>query len=131
MARVTIDTRPIRDLKGDKVLSASNYESLLEARERKPNVPVTLKHTADFVFVRYIGHPEMEVNHPFLEEWAVYLSEQIKAGSDVFMFCHSPDNLIAPSICRELYSRVRTQTDLAPLPWDLIRQAKPGQLSLF
>ena len=34
MARVTIDTRPIRDLNGDEILAGSVYQSLVEARER-------------------------------------------------------------------------------------------------
>ncbi|MBL8103733.1 MAG: DUF72 domain-containing protein, partial [Anaerolineales bacterium] len=36
MARVVIDTRPIRGLAGDESIKGSSYESLLEARERKP-----------------------------------------------------------------------------------------------
>src|SRR5512140_3663283 len=40
MARVTIDTRPIRSLDGDKILRGSVYQTLLAARLRKPNVPV-------------------------------------------------------------------------------------------
>ena len=69
MARVTIDTRPIRSLLGETILAGSTYESLLEAREHKPDLPVVPKRTSDFVFVRYIGHPDLEVNRPFLEEW--------------------------------------------------------------
>lgn len=118
MARVTIDTRPIRDLAGDEILAGSTYESLLEARERKPDVPVVPKRTSDFVFVRYIGHPQMEVNRPLLEEWGSYFASEMKTGADVFMFCHSPDNLIAPSLCKELHRLVATQVDIAPLPWN-------------
>jgi len=118
MARVTIDTRPIRSLHGDAILAGSTYESLLEARERKPDVPVAPKRTSDFVFVRYIGHPNLEINRPFLEEWGGYFSSQLKTGADVFAFCHSPDNLIAPTLCRELYQRVSRDVNIPPLPWD-------------
>jgi len=131
MARVTIDTRPIRSLQGDKSLAGSAYESLLEARERKPDVPVVPKRTSDFVFVRYIGHPDMEINRPFLEEWGGYFAEQIKSGADVFIFCHSPDNMIAPYLCRELHQRVAKDVDIPPLPWDEIRPDIPEQPSLF
>jgi len=118
MARVTIDTRPIRSLAGDESLAGSTYESLLEARERKPDVPVVPKRTADFVFVRYIGHPHMDVNRPLLEEWGSYFARQIKAGADVFVFCHSPDNMIAPYLCKELHRLVAEKVDVEPLPWD-------------
>ena len=78
MARVTIDTRPIRDLSGEDILAGSVYQSLLEARERKPDVPVVPKRTADFIFIRYIGHPEIEVNSPYLEEWGEYVISQLQ-----------------------------------------------------
>ena len=131
MARVTIDTRPIRSLAGDKSLVGSAYESLLEARERKPDLPVVPKRTSDFVFVRYIGHPDMEINHPFIEEWGSYFSEQVKSGADVFTFCHSPDNMIAPNLCRELYARVAQDVNIPPLPWDEIKPDILEQPSLF
>jgi uncharacterized protein YecE (DUF72 family) len=116
MARVTIDTRPIRSLQGDAVLAGSSYESLLEARERKPDAPVVPKRTSDFVFVRYIGHPSLDFNLEFLTEWGSYFAAQIKAGADVLAFCHSPDNLIAP---------------YPPLPWDGIPPDIAEQPSLF
>lgn len=131
MARVTIDTRPIRSLQGDRMLAGLTYESLLEARERKPDLPVVPKRTSDFVFVRYIGHPDMEINRPFIEEWGSYFSEQVKSSADVFMFCHSPDNMIAPYLCRELHQRVARDVDIPPLPWDEIRHDIPEQPSLF
>ena len=131
MARVTIDTRPIRSLAGDESLAGSSYESLLEARERKPDVPVVPKRTSNFVFTRYIGHPDMEINRPFIEEWGSYFSEQIQSGADVFMFCHSPDNMVAPYLCKELYQRVARDVKLPPLPWDAVKPDIPEQPSLF
>jgi uncharacterized protein YecE (DUF72 family) len=118
MARVVIDTRPIRDLKGDEILRGSVYESLLGARERKPDVPVTPERTADFVFIRYIGHPSMEINLPFLQEWGSFVAKQLKDGLDVFFFCHSPENLTAPQLCRRLHQLVADQVEIPPLPWD-------------
>ena len=118
MARVVIDTRPIRDLKGDAILRGSAYESLLEARERKPNVPVIPERTADFVFIRYIGHPDMGHNLALLDEWAAYLISQLQADIGVYFFCHSPDNMLAPYLCRQLHQRVAKQIPVSPLPWD-------------
>ena len=132
MARVTIDTRPIRKLHGDKNLAGSSYQSLLEARERKPDVPVVPKRTSDFVFVRYIGHPDIEINRPFLDEWGSYFSTQLKSGADVYAFCHSPDNMLAPSLCRGLHQRVaKDVVGIPPLPWDEIVPDVPQQGRLF
>lgn len=131
MARVTIDTRPIRDLDGDKILAGSVYQSLLEARERKPDIPVVPKRTADFIFVRYIGHPQLESNFPFLDEWADYFVSQLREGADGFAFCHSPENMTAPWICKELYQCVAKEVSIPPLPWNEIESDKPEQPQLF
>lgn len=131
MARVTIDTRPIRDLDGDKILAGSVYQSLLEARERKPDVPVVPKRTADFVFVRYIGHPQLEINYPLLDEWADYFVTQLREGADVYAFCHSPENMTAPWICKELHQRVAKQISIPRLPWDEIKPDTAEQPNLF
>ena len=131
MARVTIDTRPIRSLAGDESLAGSIYESLLEARERKPDVPVVPKRTADFVFVRYIGHPQLEVNAPFLDEWEKYLATELKDGIEAFIFCHSPDNMIAPWICKELHQRIAKEVSIPFLPWDELGHDEPEQPQLF
>ncbi len=118
MARVVIDTRPIRSLDGDKILQGSVYQTLLAARKRKPNVPVIPERTADFVFIRYIGHPQLVFNAPLLDEWSTFLASQLQQGADAFMICHSPENLVMPLLCRELYARVANRIGLPPLPWD-------------
>ncbi len=131
MARVTIDTRPIRDLDGDEILAGSVYQSLLEARERKPDVPVVPKRTSDFIFVRYIGHPDIEVNNPYLKEWGDYFIPQLQGGADVYMFCHSPNNLAAPWLCRKLYAQVEKEVNLPPLPWNEVDSENYEQGQLF
>jgi uncharacterized protein YecE (DUF72 family) len=131
MARVTIDTRPIRDLAGDEILAGSVYQTLVEARERKPDVPVVPKRTADFIFVRYIGHPEIEVNQPYLSEWEDYFILQLREGTDVYMFCHSPNNFAAPLLARRTYSQVKEVLDLPPLPWEEVDSENYEQGQLF
>jgi uncharacterized protein YecE (DUF72 family) len=131
MARVVIDTRPIRNLKGDKVLHGSVYQTLLEARERKPDVPVIPERTANFIFVRYIGHPEMEYNTALLDEWAEYLVQQLREGMRAYFFCHSPDNLLAPYLCRVLHKGVAETAPVSPLPWDEVDASSLQQGRLF
>lgn len=131
MARVVIDTRPIRDLKGDEILRGSVYESLLMARERKPDVPVIPQVTADFVFVRFIGHPNLQINLPFLNEWGNYVAEQLRQGLDAFVFCHTPENLSAPWLCRTLHQRIEGQITIPPLPWDNLEASTFEQGRLF
>lgn len=131
MARVTIDTRPIRSLAGDRTLAGTVYQALLEARARKPDLPATPARTASFLFVRYIGHPALEPNGPYLEAWGDYLAAEMQAGAEAYAFCHTPGTLGAPFLCRELHLRVAERVPLAPLPWDDAEAAAPSQARLF
>ena len=132
MARVVIDTRPIRDLTGDESIQGSAYESLLEARERKPNVPVFEEITADFTFLRFIGHPEMSHNQPWMDEWTPRITDQLSAKLEAFVFCHSPDNYLAPFIAKEFHQQISSRIKIAPLPWDDIDlPSEPFQPMLF
>lgn len=130
-ARVVIDTRPIRELKGDDILRGSVYKSLLEARKRKPDIPVEIHATADFVFVRFIGHPNTQFNLPFLNAWGDFVADQLGDGLDAFVFCHTPENLTAPWLCRILHQRVANQITIPPLPWDEIDTTTFEQGRLF
>src|SRR5258706_14160704 len=73
MARAVIDTHPIRSLEGDQILAGSSYESLLEARERKPDVPVFMERTGDFIFLPFIIHPDLAQNIEFINELVAHL----------------------------------------------------------
>jgi uncharacterized protein YecE (DUF72 family) len=109
-ARVIMDTRPIRT-------GTPKEQKELQARERKPHLPVHITTTTDFAFVRYIGHPKMEVNEPFLDHWAQQLADWYKQGLTIYAFCHCPFEEHSPTICYELYQRVNAYTSLPALSW--------------
>jgi uncharacterized protein YecE (DUF72 family) len=116
MARVVIDTRPIRSLEGDRILQGSVYNRMLQARERKPNLPIVSEPTGPFTFLRYIGHPNIEQNARYQDEWAAHQAGWLREGRDVYVFCHCPDELMDPQLCRELHERVAARAPVAPLP---------------
>ena len=118
LARVVIDTRPIRSLRDDSILTGSIYLRLLQARERKPDVPVLPERTADFVFLRYIGHPQLELNAPFINEWATHLVKWLREGVEAYVFCHCPDERLDPWLCQEFHQRIAESLPIPPLPWD-------------
>lgn len=109
-ARVMMDTRPIR-------IGTVEEQELHQTRERKPNLPLQITVTSDFTFLRYIGHPRMEVNEPLLDEWAQQIGAWLKHGTTVYAFCHCPFEKHSPEICAELYQRVGKQVSLPPLAW--------------
>lgn len=131
MARVVIDTRPIRNMAGDESIKGGAYESLLEARERKPDVPVFEEQTTDFTFLRYIGHPEMSQNNVWVEEWVERIVNQLSTKNEAFVFCHTPDNFLAPYLCKEIHQRVASRITINSLPWNEHEPNTPKQANLF
>jgi uncharacterized protein YecE (DUF72 family) len=121
-ARVLIDTRPIRDMPEAEVDDQQVQVRIEQAQERKPNVPLIPELTASFAFVRYIGHPQIDLNATLLDEWADRLAGWLKEGADIFAFCHCPDETQSPLICRELHRRVAARIKIDPLPWDTVGQ---------
>ncbi len=125
VSRIIMDTRPIRT-------GSTQEQAMLQARERKPDLPVQIVATTDFAFVRYIGHPRMEVNKPFLALWAQQLAQWYKQGMTLYVFCHCPFEKYSPAICFELYQKVRALVPLPPLSWQPDDDnTKPEQMSLF
>lgn len=125
VARVIMDTEPIH-------VGAAEEQQILQAQERKPHLPVHMVATTDFVFVRYIGHPRLQVNEPFLDVWAQQLARWLQAGLTAYVFCHCPFEKHSPEICYELYERVRALVPLPPLPWrPEWLDEQPEQMKLF
>lgn len=125
VARVLMDTRPIR-------IGTTQEKQVLQARERKPDLPLHIVKTSDFVFVRYIGHPRMEVNAPFLDQWAMKLAEWYNDGLTLYVFCHCPFEVHSPFICQELYRRMAALAPIPPLPWQGEQaSSRPEQERLF
>jgi uncharacterized protein YecE (DUF72 family) len=109
-ARVIMDTRPIR-------VGPTEEQGVLQARERKPDLPVYPAITTDFTFLRYIGHTSDEINAPFLDAWAARLAQWLERGIALYIFCHCPFEIHSPAICYELYRRLARLTPLPDLPW--------------
>ncbi len=107
---VMMDTRPLRT-------GPTSERAMLEARERKPDLPLRVAVTTDFAFLRYIGHPEMAVNEPFFDEWAQQLVAWLKQDKTLYVFCHCPDEEHTPALCAALYQRVQRGAALPLLPW--------------
>jgi uncharacterized protein YecE (DUF72 family) len=118
MARVVIDTRPIVELRDDAILAGSVYQRLLQARQRKPHLPILTERTASFTFLRYIGHPQLDNNAAFIDEWAERLASWLDEGAEAYVFCHCPAEVMDPWLCRQFHQRVSTRHPLPPLPWD-------------
>ena len=111
--RVVMDVRPLNagPLPGADV-------DLQAARDRKPDVPMHPLRSSDIALIRYIGHPTPELNGPLLDEWAQRVAKWLADGTEVYFFCHCPDERRSPALCRDFQHHLERLVDVPPLPWD-------------
>jgi uncharacterized protein YecE (DUF72 family) len=120
--RVVMDVRPL----SAGPLPGADFD-LQAARDRKPDVPMHPLVSGGIALIRYIGHPTLELNGPLLDEWAERVASWLAEGTEVYFFCHCPDERRSPALCREFQRRLERLVDIPPLPWDLLDQGMEQQ----
>lgn len=84
IARVCLDSRAL-------FTAAPDSEAIRDAQRKKPRVPVHLLPVDAPPVIRYIGHPDLEANRPFLAPWVERVGAWIEEGRRPFVFMHMPD----------------------------------------
>jgi len=122
VGRVLLDTRPVYSGPDDPQL---------QSQRRKPKLPLSLSVTAPFSIVRFISHPQRELNQPFVEEWVTHLDNWLRQGTRIYFFVHCPIEARSPYTAR-LFQQLLEQRSVPvpPLPWNMIN-SPPTQLDLF
>ncbi|MFQ4140874.1 DUF72 domain-containing protein [Chlorogloeopsis sp. ULAP02] len=122
VGRVLLDSRPIYT--GDD-------DPQLQSERRKPKLPVQFSVTAPFSLIRFISHPDLTINQPFMEEWVTQIKQWLQQGTRIYFFVHCPIEERSPSTAR-YFQRLLEQNDVAvpPLPWNNLNNP-PNQLSLW
>ena len=121
MGRVLLDTRPIYE-------SPDNPQ--LHSERKKPRVPLQPIVTAPFTLIRYISHPDLELNQPYLEEWAAKVDQWLQQGTQVYFFVHCPIEERSPTNARHFQHLLQQRhPQISELPWNTLEQ--PEQLKLF
>lgn len=125
VGRVIMDVRPLTlgPLPGADV-------DLQQARDRKPDVPMHPLRSSDVALIRYIGHPDLALNAPLLDEWAERVAQWLAQDTQVYFFMHCPDERRSPTLCREFQARLERLVNVSPLPWDEFDQGMQ-QATLF
>jgi uncharacterized protein YecE (DUF72 family) len=128
VARVLLDTRPIYECPDDPQVAS---------KRRKPKVPMQPALTAPFSLVRYISHPELQYNEPFLQAWVVQIEQWLRQNQQVYFFVHCPIEERSPGTARHFQQLLEQHQVAVPaLPWNRIEaastpSASTTQLSLF
>ncbi|MFV8783038.1 DUF72 domain-containing protein [Microbulbifer sp. SA54] len=84
-ARVCLDSRGL-------FAALPDSESIRDAQRKKPKVPVHLLPVDAPAVIRYIGHPDLESNRPYLAPWVERVAQWIEQDLRPYVFLHMPDN---------------------------------------
>lgn len=122
VGRVLLDTRPIYT--GDN-------DPQLESERRKPQVPLQFTRTAPFSLIRFISHPNLEVNDAFMREWVAQIQEWLRDNTQIYFFVHCPVEEFSPKNARYFQQLLEGNgVEVPALPWNLLDNP-PNQLSLW
>jgi uncharacterized protein YecE (DUF72 family) len=87
------------------------------AQSKKPRLPVHAISLGPRPFIRYIGHPDLELNRPFLEPWLDKLALWLSEGREPYVFIHTPNNRLAPRLARRFHEMLQARCpDVGALP---------------
>jgi uncharacterized protein YecE (DUF72 family) len=120
--RIIFDTRKLHS-------TNSSIPSIMEAKKKKPKVPVRFEALSSRPIVRFVGVNDILNNEAYLKEWAIVVADWINDGLHPYVFIHSPDKISQPKLCTHFHKLLGELIELQPLPeWPVSREA---QLGLF
>jgi uncharacterized protein YecE (DUF72 family) len=109
----------------------STDPSVLHAQSKKPRVPPRPAAFTQCPQVRFIGHPQLEANDPFLLPWVEKIALWIEEGRTPYIFLHTADNVLAAKLAQRFHARLMLRLPgLPPLP-ELYREPAAEQLGLL
>jgi len=109
----------------------SSEPSVLHAQSKKPKVPPRPAAFTQFPQVRFIGHPELEANDPFLVPWIDKVAGWIEEGRTPYVFLHTADNRLAAELARRFHMRLMERLPGLPALPELYREPAAEQLGLL
>lgn len=109
----------------------STDPSVLHAQSKKPKVPPRPAAFTRFPQVRFIGHPELEANDPFLLPWVEKIAMWIEEGRTPYIFLHTADNLLAAKLAQRFHAKLMARLPGLPALPELYREPAAEQLGLL
>ena len=106
--RVWMDTRPLR------AAPEPCSEMTQIAKQRKPNLAVYPIGLGPSPMVRYVAHPDVQANRPWLVAWAQVFAQWLNEGRKPFFFAHYPGEIFAPQVADLFYSLLRDYSPNLP-----------------
>ena len=109
----------------------STSAAVLHAQSKKPKVPPRPAALTQFPQVRFIGHPELEANDPFLVPWIEKVAGWIEEGRTPYVFLHTSDNRLAAQLALRFHEKLMVRLPGLPVLPTLHREPEAEQLGLL
>ncbi|MBD3585128.1 DUF72 domain-containing protein [Salinimonas sp. HHU 13199] len=121
--RVMMDTRAL--FRGQV-----SSEAMLDAREKKPRLPLHVWASGHQPVIRFVGHDDNEINKQCLLPWVDKCHAWRMAGISPFLFLHRADNKDAPWLAHLFTDLYNKQYPEQALPAIRLSE-QPDQQALF
>ncbi|TDF78296.1 DUF72 domain-containing protein [Pseudomonas sp. H9] len=110
---------------------ASDDPGVVHAQAKKPRVPPRPTAFSQHPQVRFIGHPELEANEPFLLPWLDKVAAWIEEGRSPYVFLHTADNRLAAALAQRFHRGLMERLPGLPALPELDRAPEAEQLGLL
>ncbi|HUE93079.1 DUF72 domain-containing protein [Pseudomonas sp.] len=85
---------------------ASSAPAVLHAQAKKPRLPLRPTAFSQSPQLRFIGHPELLANDPFMAPWLDKVAGWIEEGRTPYVFLHTSDNRLAPQLAERFHQQL-------------------------
>lgn len=92
--RVVFDSRALFSV-------AASDAAIQHAQSKKPRLPVHAISFTQQPMLRFIGLNDMNINRHFYQPWLLKIKQWLEQGKTPYCFFHTPDNTLAPQLCRQ------------------------------
>lgn len=113
--------------------SQANDAFTLDAKRKKPHLPLIIKALSEQPFVRFVGDPDLAKNDAILNSWAEVVVGWLREGRSPYFFTHHPDDAHAPELASRLHRFVRALEPNLPAleEFPAARERTLRQIELF
>ncbi|MDX3774923.1 DUF72 domain-containing protein [Chromatiaceae bacterium AAb-1] len=116
--RVVFDSRALFSV-------AATDAAIAHAQSKKPRLPVHAISFTSRPMLRFIGLDDMNINRQFYQPWLGKIRQWLDAGKTPYCFFHTPDNILAPELCRQFVHDLGIQHSCCEL-WPGEQQTQPA-----
>ncbi|MEA1606786.1 DUF72 domain-containing protein [Pseudomonas spirodelae] len=122
--RVCLDSRALFSC-------VSSAPAVLHAQAKKPRLPLRPTAFSQSPQLRFIGHPELSANDPFMAPWLDKVADWINEGRTPYVFLHTSDNRLAPQLAQRFHQQLRQRLPCLPALPQVQVEGRVEQLGLI